>query len=226
VRPQDETTFAEQTLKYVAPLLGLVGTVLFGVLRLAYTFFYQQLRATPQEVGYGYEEILSGQLFGTLELALLLTTALVAGAHLARALRHAQAGRWSDAVALPRRRDLTQLGRRYAIIALAAILIVLPALAYLSGAAATEGYAIRNMYLISRALPVLAVQASPAEVTWTVAQHPGMTDLLSLHCLLYLGQANGTAVFYDVKTRDSLHLPTAQIQITLPLINKVDDACS
>ena len=37
-------------VRYAAPLLGIVGVTLYGVLRLAYVFFYMQLRATPQEV--------------------------------------------------------------------------------------------------------------------------------------------------------------------------------
>ncbi|GAA0525215.1 hypothetical protein GCM10010172_02140 [Paractinoplanes ferrugineus] len=213
-------------MKYAAPLLGTVGVVLFGMLRLAYVFFYQQLRATPQEVGYGYQDILAGQLVGTIELTLVLTGVLVAGKLLTRAVRHASAGRWGEATALPHPHDLRRLAQRSGITVLVFILLALPIFAYLFGKKATDyGETVRNAYLFSPALQLLAIQASPAKVSWTIPRQPGMIDLGSLNCLLYLGYANGIAVFYNVENHDSLRLPTNQIQMTLPKVEKVAHAC-
>lgn len=215
------------TVKYAAPLLGIAGVAMFGALRLPYVAFYQQVRATPQEVGYGYQQILTGQLFGTIELTALLTVVLVGSRLLILSLCHAAAGRWRHAVARPQRHDLIRLTRRCGVISLISILMVLPVVGYLFGIKATYGDKVRTMYLFLPVLQLLAVQASPADVAWTVQPRPGMIDLQSSHCLLYLGYADNISVFYDVKTRVSLHLPTNQIQLTLPKTDRVNqDLCS
>jgi hypothetical protein len=214
-------------VRYAAPLLGVVGVVLFGVLRLAYVFFYLRLRATPEEVGYGYLEILSGQLIGTAELVLLLTAILVAGAIAARAVRHAVAGRWRDAVSRPRRATMTRLARRCGLVALVVVLAGLPMLAWIFGTEARHGYAVRNIYLAHTVrIPVLAVQASPATVAWTGATRPDMPNLNRRRCLLYLGKAGGVTVFYDVATQESLHVPSAQILLTIQNVKGVPEDCS
>jgi hypothetical protein len=215
------------TVKYATPLLGLTGAALFGVLRLAYLYFYLRLRATPEEVGYGYLEILSGQLIGTAELVLLLTVLLLAAVLAARAVRHAAAGRWHAAVSRPRPRTVVRLARRCALAALAVVLTCLPMLAWIFGTEARHGYAVRNIYLAhTLRIPVLAVQASPATVIWTGPTRPDMSDLSRRRCLLYLGKAGGVTVFYDVTTQESLHVPTAQIMLTIQNIKSVPADCS
>jgi hypothetical protein len=213
-------------VKYTAPLLGIVGALLFGALRLAYVFFYLQLHATPQEVGYGYLEILSGQLAGTVELTMLLTLVMVMAGLGIGALRHAIAGRWRAMVSLPERKTLLRLTRRCALASLALVLACLPVLAWMFGTDAKHGYAVRNIYLrIAGRLPVLAVQAVPADVAWTKPRLPGEPDLASRRCLLYLGQAAGTTVFYDVASEDSLRIPTAEILLTIPMATSVRSEC-
>src|SRR5437773_12546318 len=60
-------------VRYAVPLAGVTGAALYGVLRLAYVFFYLWLRATPDEVGYGYSQVLSDELIGAIELVVLIT---------------------------------------------------------------------------------------------------------------------------------------------------------
>jgi hypothetical protein len=215
------------TVKYAAPLLGMVGAFLFGALRLAYVFFYLQLHATPQEVGYGYLEILGGQLAGTVELTVLLTATMVVAGLGVGAVRHAIAGRWRGVVTLPGRAALLRLTRGCALASLAVVLVCLTMLAWTFGTEAKNGWAVRNIYLkFAGRIPVLAVQAVPADVTWTAPQPPpGGPDLRSRRCLLYLGQAGGTAVFYDVASEDSLRIPTAQILLTIPKVKGVRSEC-
>lgn len=213
-------------MKYTAPLLGVVGALLFGALRLAYVFFYLQLHATPQEVGYGYLEILGGQLPGTAELTMLLTMVMVVACLGIGALRHAIAGRWRAMVSLPERKALLRLTLRCALASLAVVLACLPMLAWTFGTEAKHGYAVRNIYLkIAGRLPVLAVQAVPADVTWTKPRSPGEPDPGSRRCLLYLGHAAGTTVFYDVASGDSLRIPTAEIVLTIPKAESVRSEC-
>ncbi|BBH68298.1 hypothetical protein ACTI_49830 [Actinoplanes sp. OR16] len=218
-------TLLDLTVKYVAPLVGLIGAVLFGVLRLANVFFYLPLRATPQEAGYGYLEILSGQLIGTVELALILAVFLLAGALALGSARHALAGRWRKAVSWPGRAAMIRLVRRCGFAGLATVLLCLPILALMFGKEAQQGTAVRNIYLLHFVqIPVLAVQASTVKVSWTAKMPAGTPDISKRNCLLYLGKAAGTAVFYDVATEESLHLPSTQILLAFPHTSTVWDS--
>ncbi|GAA4945978.1 hypothetical protein [Actinoplanes utahensis] len=211
-RPAREgETFLDWAVKYASPLLTVAGVLLYGVLRLAYVTFYMQLRATPQEVGYGYVEILSSQLIGTVELVLVVAVLLFGpavavrgGYGLFRPLRRP----WREAAA--------RLAAQCALAAVALVLTLLPVAAWLAGTEARKGYLVRNVYLayLPR-IPVLAVQAVPASAAWS-AEHPDrLLNLMDRRCLLYLGQNPVTTVFYDVKTRDSLRVPTAQIIVQI-----------
>lgn len=219
-------------VRYAVPLAGVTGAVLYGVLRLAYVFFYLWLRATPDEVGYGYLQVLSDELIGAIELVVLIaaliwivgsaTSILVplapratgkyrskaAGIHLFSKLKAQKIAAWSLAIAVP------------------IVLVGLPILGWLEGAQAANGYAVRNVYLAGTIrLPVLAVQAVPAEVTW--ASPPGSSEpnISGRQCLLYLGQADGTSVFYDVHSQESLRLPAADIVVSLEDTTTVPIGC-
>jgi hypothetical protein len=74
-------------------------------------------------------------------------------------------------------------------------------------------------------LPVLAVQAVPATVLWTAPAPAVPVDLRARRCLLYLGQAADMSVFYDVASRESLRLPSAQILISLQDTDAVPVDC-
>ncbi|MEO5710919.1 MAG: hypothetical protein ABIQ59_14000 [Nocardioidaceae bacterium] len=194
------TSALEWSIHYAVPLAGLVGALLYGVLRLAYVFFYLQVRTTPEEVGYGYVEILVGQFVGTVQVLLVLVLIywLVAAA-VAIALRR------------PRTWSLV-LGSTAA--ACVTVVLGLPLLAWEEGAAAADGLTVRNLYvrpLLSR-LPVLTVQAVPARVTSLDPSKPVTVDS---ECLMYLGRADGLSVFFDVRSRESVRLPSSAIVVTL-----------
>ncbi|MCY1141465.1 hypothetical protein OWR29_26005 [Actinoplanes sp. Pm04-4] len=212
-------------MKYAVPLLGIVGVLLFGVLRLAYVFFYMRMHVTPEEVGYGYSEILSSQLTGTAELALLLTGALVLAAYAARAVRQVVAGRWRAAASMPVRAERARLVQRCGITAVVVVLVCLPMLAWTFGTEAQHGYAVRHIYLPKIRIPVLGVHASPAKVAWIKPPERGAPGLSTRRCLMFLGQAAGLAVFYDVTTGENLRVPTAQILVTIPDDKHVPDDC-
>src|SRR4051794_4068644 len=63
---------ARAVLKDYAGLTTLLGLGLYGLLRLAYAFFYLRLRTTPEEVGYGYSRVISESIVGALELVILV----------------------------------------------------------------------------------------------------------------------------------------------------------
>lgn len=216
-KPQAAPSTLDWAVQYAVPLLGATGAALYGVLRLAYVFFYLPLRATPEEVGYGYLEVLSSQLIGTIELTLFSTVIIfLAGAaghgtwRLLRRLRRKRAG------SRPLRQSLARIAIRAAAIGVAVVLAGLPALGWNQGAKAKSGYTVRNVYVLHTIrLPVLAVQAVPASVAWVSETPPGLIDISARRCLLYLGQAAGTAVFYDVASAESIRVPTSLIVVSL-----------
>lgn len=215
-------------VRVAAPLLGLTGAVLYGVLRLAYLTFYLQLRATPEEVGYGYVEILATQLIGAIELvlfgAILIFLAVLATHYLTSVVRRLSHPRRRGAGYSLNREKVWRVGRRSGAAAVLLVVVLLPCLAWLLGAEAKNGYAVRNVYPRGFiVLPILAVQAVPARVEWV--SETGPTPIEHRECLLYLGSNNGMTVFYDVHNKDSVRLPSAAIVVTLPFTNRVTRGC-
>jgi hypothetical protein len=228
----DGSAVLNWVVRYAVPLAGVTGAALYGVLRLAYVFFYLWLRATPDEVGYGYSQVLSDELIGAIELVVLIAALIwiagsainilvplaqratgkyrseAAGIHLLGKLKAQKIAAWSLAIAVP------------------IVLVGLPVLGWLEGAQAANGYAVRNVYLAGTIrLPVLAVQAVPAEVAWASPPGSGEANISGRPCLLYLGQADGTSVFYDVHSQESLRLPTADITVSLENTTTVPIGC-
>jgi hypothetical protein len=219
-------------VRYAVPLAGVIGAALYGVLRLAYVFFYLWLRATPDEVGYGYSQVLSDELIGAIELVVLIAAmtfiAAIAVSILVPLARRA-AGRYASAAAgiRPLSKAKAQKIAAWSLaIAVPVVLLGLPVLGWLEGAQAASGYAVRNVYLAGTIrLPVLAVQAVPAEVAWISAQgHEGL-NISGRQCLLYLGQASGLSVFYDVHSQESLRLPSDDIVVSLQDTTTVPLGC-
>lgn len=225
-----------------APLVGLIGAALYGMLRLAYLFFYLRLRASPDEVGYGYSQVLADELIGAIELVLLMTLILMLpGAVLVLSLRLPKIVKelpklrlGKIRLKLPRTFDTDRWirkAKRLALWSLAGaiplVVIGLPILGWLEGENAANGYTVRNVYLLDFIpLPVLAVEAVPAKVTWIAPSGAGEADIAGRQCLLYLGQSDGTAVFYDVQSKESIRLPNANIIITLQDTVSVPIGCT
>lgn len=193
--------------------------VLYGLFRLAYSFFYIRLRTTPEEVGYTYTRIIAESVVGAIELVIICTALIgalaVVGALArigARTLRQRRRPRRDDLLHVVNRRMAT----RIVSAAMALVFLSLPWLAWWQGGLAQAGQTVRNVYFIGVPyLPVLAVQAVPATVTWKAADSETTMPLKSRTCLLYLGHADGTAVFFDVATRESVRLPASDVVVTL-----------
>jgi hypothetical protein len=215
------------------PAISVVGLVLYGLFRLAYSFFYIQLRTTPEEVGYNYTRIIAESIVGAIELILIcavliaVVAAVLAGGWIAvKAVRRRRWPGITDMRQVFERRKLTRAIKRIIALAVAAVFLSLPWLAWWQGGLAQAGQVVRNVYFIGVPyLPVLAVQAVPATVTWKAAESEKAVPLKDRTCLLYLGRGDSTAVFYDVGNRDSLRLPTGDITVTLRYEYFVPDAC-
>ena len=226
-------------VKDYLPGIGAVGVVLYGLFRLAYVFFYVRVRTTPEEVGYAYARIIAESIFGAVELILIcavliavVTTAILLVRGAAAAFRRRQRRprgrrlRWADLRADVDRRILTRVARWSLVAAAVTVFFSLPCLAWWQGGLAQAGQTVRNVYFIGIPyLPVLAVQAVPADISWADHEREQATPLGGRKCLLYLGKADGTTVFYDVFTRDSLRLPSGEIVISLRYAFFVPDVC-
>lgn len=224
----DTPSLLDWTIRYAVPASGLAAAVIYGVLRLSYALFYQPLRATPEEVGYGYSEILAGQLIGALELSLVVWGLCFGLAAVWRAGRRRVTpsssrgrdpvsderglrGRWGPAV-------------RSGFVALGLVTVLLPVIAREMGAiAATKGRTMRNIHLVGSNIPVLPVTAVPARVT---ALDPEVGDVEDRDCLLYLGAADGVSVFFDVATKEGLRVPSSAVLVSLLNSYGVDENCA
>ena len=213
--------------EYGVATISVLGVILFGALRLAYLFFYLPLRTTPEEVGYNYSRVLSEQLVGALALVLLITVPIFGIALgirwlLRRKPRRRAKARRDDA---PRRSLRTVFGWSFVA---ASVLVVfsLPALAWWQGSLARGGQTVRNVYFIGvPRLPVLAVQAVPARVDWIDPTRDQQLDLSQAVCLMYLGQADGSAIFYDPPSGASVRLPVSDIYISLRDTPSLEASC-
>jgi hypothetical protein len=227
------TTLVTAIRDHVLPAVGAIGLVLYGLLRVAYVFFYLQLRTTPEEVGYGYSRVLSESIAGALELSAILGAALLVlamayytGRALPRLIRPNPAGsRWQAlrSIHAPLRWRVVV---RSLLGGIAIVLLSLPALAWWQGGLAKNGQTVRNVYFVGVPyLPVLAVQAVPAEVTWLDGDEGKPFPLAHRECLMYLGKSDGTSVFYDVRSKESVRLPSGNIAVSLRYTFFTPDAC-
>jgi len=227
-RPSNKRPTVAAVIKDYLPALGTVGVALYGLLRLSYLFFYLRLRTTPEEVGYDYSRILAQSIGGAVELVLICAVAfaLITSTFSAtrRVLRRMSSLR-TTAREIPRHSS-----RRIVVHSLGAalvfVLLSLPVLASWQGGLARDGQTVRNVYFVGVPyLPVLPVQAVPADVTWVDGDAGKAMPLISRTCLMYLGEANGAAVFYDVRSHESLRLPTSSITVSLRYTFFVPDSC-
>lgn len=203
------------------PYVGAIGAGLYGVLRLAYVFFYIPLRTTPEETGYGYAEILASQLVGAFWLVAILALPLfviccgVLAVHTLARRKEPQARR-GRASRSSTSKTIAVLGRWSLGVAVVVVLVGLPIVASQFGADAAKGITVRNVSLQKLPqFPVLAVQAVPANVTWVSEAPEEVKSLQTRKCLMYLGRSAGTAVLYDVSTGESLRVPEQSVLITL-----------
>lgn len=216
------SSILDRIMSYAVPLVGVIGAALYGVLRLAYLFFYLRLRASPDEVGYGYSQVLADELIGAIELVLLVTLFLMLPeaiivlfsmlfSHTKKKLLITQKIKTANWIAKVKKLALWCLA-----IAIPLVLIGLPVIGWIEGEEAANGYTVRNVYLSHFiTLPVLAVEAVPANVAWVASNGSAQDKIAARQCLLYLGQSDGIAVFYDVHSQESIRLPVADIIIML-----------
>jgi hypothetical protein len=240
-----------------------LGLILYGLLRLANSLFYDPLAVKPEEVGLGYSETLSQSAVGV--FAVLLTSLAIFGIFLVLLIfgwallrRGAPLGegkldgllagvvavvlvsggvvhfwvgsRVSDVVYAVLDGALIvyvvwreiRSGRVKRLVPLAggafALSVVLTIAAVMFQAwgdsrGVRDGEVRHPEFFF---IPFGSWGADAAWVEWIVPDPPKGFARGRRRCLLYLGRANGTAVFYDAKARDdkTLRLPASSVVIT------------
>jgi hypothetical protein len=244
-----------------------LGLILYGLLRLANSLFYDPLAVKPEEVGLGYAETLSQSAVGV--LVVLLTSFAVFGIFLVlliffwALMRRGEPGGegkleqllaaivvigiltgtalhlwapshvsdvlyavlevafvlwifyrvWQEIRSGRVKRVLLMAGSAFALSgALTLALVMLQARD--DGRAVREGQVRHPTFL--GFIPFGSWGADAAWVEWVAPDPPKGFAKGRRRCLLYLGRANGTAVFYDIGARDdkTLRAPATAVVIT------------
>jgi hypothetical protein len=193
-------------LGHLPAIVAALGLVLYVPTYLAYEDFYGALGVAPDEVGLGYATILSREITW-LVYASLTIVAFVALIVFCAILAFRPAlleRRWPQ-------HTLTASGplrRAAALLAVTALAIAL----------SITGYQLLSVPTISGGSPVrpdsdsfFKARATVAEITWIDKAPPGGTVP---NRMLFLGQANGVAVFWDPVSERAVRLPSGSIAVT------------
>jgi hypothetical protein len=185
--------------KYGLPAAPILAVLIYGILRQLYATFYGTLGAQPEEVGLGYQQVLSLSGVAILILALVTTAFLLVRLPLLQTRLNSTPGR--------------MVSTALAALSLIGGLWWMHHQAQTSAGRAYEGHAVRSVNI--SALQVLGLRAEPSLVQWS-DKIPSGADTISGHCLMYLGSADGVAVFFDPGPHSvrTIRLQTSAIVVT------------
>jgi hypothetical protein len=189
-------------LGFSAPVLAILGLIAYVLVRVAYSIFYGPLGVSPDEVGLDYAESFYDAGVG---IFLLAAVAGIVGIFLALVARRFFGRRWSET-----------LNKRTWALAFVSVVI----LAGLANStiihsaqqldAVEQGREVKpspTFYVV----PPVPIRAEPVAVVWIGSPKLDLNE--SLDCVMYLGRAEGIAVFYVPSDHKSLRLPSHSIAI-------------
>lgn len=205
--------------KYLLPILGLGGVVLFGLLTMEYDQFYRELGMAPGDVGVEYSHRLSGAV-GLVLLSLVASAVLfLAGTAVLLAVHHFGPSHVRERTTRIRDSLRGRKGRRTALASCCVAGIALVALFVTHEAdgradRAKSGKWVEPLHIEPIAL--LGVRAYPAEVRKSVVETGKSLDLEAVDTshLLYIGHGPGTVVLYDYAHQRPLYLPAGIVTVT------------
>ena len=225
----NRTSMWSNRVQLVAGLASVGVAVAYVAVRLAYTSFYNTLGVAPEDLGLGKVDLLvrSAGLLALFALAgvlllevaafvAMLVAVLMAAAQVffKRAPEDTRKPEQDTPAAGPRRRPAW--AKRWwmagAAISVALVVVLIAVLAPLAARRVEQGKAYRDWTVPWR--------ADPATVRWL--HQPLAGDPLSGRCVMYLGQANGISVLYDVRSRRLVRIPSSEVVI---LIDTSADSC-
>jgi hypothetical protein len=196
-------------LSDVTAILALLGVAIYGILWIAYVFFYSRLGVSPSDVGLTYATILSQSVGFVLFLALASILVSIG------ILIISQDARTGEPVGIVERVGMVRTG---VVIAMTVVLIfVLPVIAEANAKAlqVRRGQAVAPYTLLG--IAVLAIHADPVIVQpiGKRTENPAVDELTG-RSLLYLGQANGMLVLYEPgDAQHAIYVPNSTVVMTV-----------
>jgi signal transduction histidine kinase len=208
----------------IAPSLAVAGVLIYTVFTLAYIQFYGQLGVVPSEVGFNYLTTLSSAI----SMLIFAGLATVAGIYfyyfidILMNFRYRRARFRPSAIRQEFRSSVQRTDRSTSFMAnffSSAIATIIVLTLYLISMANDSAAAIQRGDRYPQAYLGPLVQqlglTAPARVRpINKATDSPAINALSDRELLYLGQANGTAVFYDSTVHGVVRLPLGSIALT------------
>jgi hypothetical protein len=189
---QSAGSIGRQIAAYGTLTLAVVGAILFGLLSLGAAVAYSPLGVRPNEIGLG-----SAALLTQSAIALVFVGAVLALGDLVL-LYKAERARF---MTTPRLRRLLPSLIPLLLFTVTGVVLI-PAFAARS--ALEDGSKPKSLFLT-----VNPWSAEVAHVAWA---HEEPADAEGLPtCILYLGQADGTSVLYDGKTRQTWRIPSSEL---------------
>jgi hypothetical protein len=198
-------------LGYLPVIIVASGLLMYAYLSICYDVFYGSLGVDPNDVGLSYTGTLARSSGFAITVTVLLASFFIGawmGWRRRRYLRGAP-----RFVPPPPRSFIAALGTFLVV----SLIVFLPFSIPLNRAedAATDvkaGKPVGPVRTPLEGLPVLAIHADPATVE--PAGKPGdspAAERLRGRRLLYLGQASGTVVFYDVAAQQVVYVPPGSV---------------
>jgi hypothetical protein len=197
------------------------GALLYGFLTIAYGAFYNELGINPEDIGLTYVTTFTRS--AGLVAILLLSIAIIGAAFIAR--KQFIARSQSVFLDIGPIYPFTETGqftvalRRVASLVIAIVATVLlifmlrlPAQATNLAMHVKQDRPVAPIRLLG--LTMLAVRAERAHVTW-INDPPKQPMQLIGYPVLYLGQADGNAVFWDPRGRRTVVVPVSNLLIEI-----------
>ena len=184
-----ERSDAQGFLGGIIGSLSLLGLSLYTILRYAYSKFYAELGTAPEEVGLGYEDVLSRSAAGVV-LFLLAFGAIFGFLSIWRRMRR----RW-----------------RGIFWALAVVAVVATGVSYTVVANSLADKVRKgNSVLVT---PWAGWRAQHVHIIWT-SEAPESRNR-GYESLMFLGDANGVSVFYEYDRGEIFRIPSSSVIVVL-----------
>lgn len=193
-------------------VVSLIGAGAYFVTRLAQTSFYSNFGLEPEDLGLGYTETLSRAAAGLLLLVLvaaIYTAALALVTHFATVENPAQRG-----MRLPRFKLSPWRVIEFISLALLFLAAWMPFVYAGDADSVREGNALQPAGVTWGIFKnPLGLRAEPVHVSW-IDDKQGRYDFGSKQEeVMYLGRANGIAVFFDPRKNRTVRVPDSEIVI-------------
>ena len=220
--PESSSLFsrvARWLVTHVVPVLSVLGVVVYAFLRVSYGVFYDRFGLEPEEVGVGRAQVLAQSGLLLVELALVFGAVMTFCFFALRAL-----GGLRQPYRLPPgaplwRRAVEFAQTPYWIIVLPTaiavglfLVVTLPDRARSLADKVERGETVRARTSFSYRSLEPHVKSLPATLI-SLGQAP-LRPELQAPSLRYFGQANGTLVLFDWKTKKVIRLPAASYAVS------------